>query len=109
MAHGLSGSAATSDVDRHYLDYLEGAWRDLPAIEREWPSWEEFSRLDFVLEWPIKEERRMRLEAWAKEGALTPEQFERYRQLQDLMRRHAPILERLLSEDDPTIPGRNAS
>ena len=91
-----------------YLDYLFSEWCDLPEVEREWPTWKEAARLLFVLEWPIKEDHLHQLRQWVAEGVLTPEQMARYRELLALVEKHRPILERLLSEDDPTIPGQDA-
>ena len=92
----------------HYLDYLLGEWGALPEVEREWPTREEPARLRFVLEWSIKDDRPQQLRQWTAEGLLTPAQLGRYRELQALVDRYRPTVERLLSEDDPTIPRRNA-
>lgn len=108
MARLAHHSAVSSDVDRYHLAYLERAWRRLPDVERQWGEMQETERLDFVLEWGIKEDRLAQLDAWVAEGHLTPEQMVRYRELQVLVEKHRPIVERLLSEDDPTIPRRNA-
>ena len=91
-----------------YLDYLFAEWARIPEIAEEWAEWEEPDRLLFVLEWPIKEDRLCQLRQWVDEGALTAEQLERYRELQALIEKYRPILEPLLSEDDPTIPRRDA-
>ena len=108
MARLANHSAVSSDVDRYHLAYLKRAWRRLPDVERQWAEMQETERLDFVLEWGIKEDRLAQLEAWADEGLLTPEQMGRYRELLALVEKHRPIVERLLSEDDPTIPDRSA-
>jgi hypothetical protein len=104
----LKDSMTASEVDRYYFEYLEGEWCDLPEIEREWASWEEMSRLNFVLEWPMREDRLHMLERLASEGRLTSAQVARLERLRALVREHRPIVERLLSEDDPTIPRRPA-
>jgi len=109
MARLARRADVTADVDRFYLEYLEREWLRLPETERCWGAMEEMERLDFVLEWPIKEDRLAQLDAWVAEGVLTPEQMGRYRELQALVDRHRPIVERLLSEDDPTIPRRQAT
>lgn len=108
MARLVKHTAVSADVDPYHLAYLERAWRKLPDVERRWGEMHEPERLDFVLEWGIKEDRLSQLEAWVAEGLLTPEQMARYRELQALVEKHRPIVERLLSEDDPTIPRRNA-
>ena len=91
-----------------YLDYLFAEWEQIPELAEEWADWDEPSRLLFVLEWPIKEDRLAQLQEWASMNMLSPEQMTRYRELQDLVRTYRPILEPLLSEDDPTIPRRDA-
>ncbi len=105
MAYVANERLTRSD---RYLEYLFAEWSDLPEVERDWPTWEEPARLLFVLEWPMREDRLGQLEEWAADGALTPEQMGRHRELQALVERHRPIVERLLSEDDPTIPRRQA-
>lgn len=107
MAHLASGATSSTNIDRYYLDYLFEEWADLPEVEREWPAWEEPARLLFVLEWPMREDRLALLHQQAAEGLLTPEQMVRYRELLTLVEKHRPIVERLLSEDDPTIQRRD--
>ena len=108
MARLAKHMATSADVDRYHLAYLERAWLRLPDVEGQWGEMQEPERLDFVLEWPIKEDRLAQLRSWVAEGVLTPQQMDRYRELLALVEKHRPILERLLSEDDPTIPRRNA-
>ena len=91
-----------------YLDYLFAEWGQVPEVAEEWAEWDEPDRLLSVLEWPIKEDRLAQLQEWASTGMLTPEQMTRYRELQAVVDKYRPILEPLLSEDDPTIPRRDA-
>jgi len=108
VAHVVRDTTKSDKVDRYFLDYLFAEWEDLPEVEREWPTWEEPSRLLFVLEWPMREDRLATLRQWVADGLLTGKQLGRYRELKALIERHRPIVERLLSEDDPTIPRRAA-
>ena len=39
-----------------YLDYLFRAWQALPEVARVWAEWQDHDRLDFVVEWPIRED-----------------------------------------------------
>ncbi len=96
---------APADTDRYSLAYLRSHWEELPEIARQWEAMEEHERLDFVLEWPIREDRLAQLEAWVADGSLTPEETERYKELEGLVRLHAPILERLLAEPDAPVNG----
>jgi hypothetical protein len=49
------------------LDNLEGEWEQIPEIAAEWDDWEEHDRLDFVLEWPLREDRLHQLQRWREE------------------------------------------
>jgi len=98
----------SADIDRYFIDNLFREWGRLPQVEAEWASWEEPDRLVFVLEWPMQEDRLHLVRGWAAQGVLMPEQMARYHELESLIEKHRPILERLLSEDDPTIPRRDA-
>jgi hypothetical protein len=108
MARLAQHTPASADIDRYFLDNLFSEWGRLPRVEAEWESWEELDRLRFVLEWPLQEDRLHLVEGWAAEGGLTDEQMARLERLQELVRAHRPIVERLLSEDDPTIPRKPA-
>ena len=48
-----------------YLDYLFRAWQALPEVAKVWAEWEDHDRLDFVVEWPIREDHFHQLEEWA--------------------------------------------
>ncbi len=81
-----------------YIEYLFREWNRLPSVVSEWDAWEEHERLDFVLEWPIREDRLHIVSGWVDEGLLTLEQCERFAQLQHLIAFHRPSLERLLQD-----------
>jgi hypothetical protein len=81
-----------------YLEHLLRIWETLPSITHEWDSWTEDERLDFVIEWPIREDRLQQLQRWAAEGQLSPAQRVRYEELLRLIARQRPTLERLLAE-----------
>lgn len=80
------------------LDYLIGNWAGIPRIAAEWNTWDEPDRLDFVLEWPLREIRLHELQAWEAEGLLSAPQRKRFRELEKLIQRHRPTLDRLLAE-----------
>lgn len=81
-----------------YLAYLIREWEDLPNVAEEWDSWEDHEQLDFVVEWPICEDRLHQLGRWAEQGLLTTVQRARYDQLSRLVAKHRPMLERLLRD-----------
>ena len=97
MAQGAEQAQRQTRAD-HYLDYLLGEWAAIPDLAAEWTAWDEDDRLDFVLEWPIREDRLLQLQAWDATDLLTAEQRRRYAALQRLIQRHRPTLERLLAE-----------
>jgi hypothetical protein len=84
-------------IDRS-LDYLTREWRAIPEIASEWNVWDEADRLDFVLEWPLREDALRQLRQWDSEGRLTPAQRRRYEQLGELIQQHRATLERLLED-----------
>jgi hypothetical protein len=63
-----------------------------------WDRWEEYEQLDFVIEWPIREDRLLQLREWDDQSLLTGEQRTRYADMLALIDRHRPTLERLLEE-----------
>lgn len=81
-----------------YLAYLEREWRSVPEVAREWDTWEDHEQLDFVVEWPIREDRLGQLRRWAEQGVLTPSQWAQYERLLKLVAKHRPALERLLQD-----------
>ena len=85
-------------VDRYYLDYLFREWQWVPQIAQHWDSWQDHEQLNFVVEWPIREDCLGELQQWAEHGALTPEQGGRYGDLMRLVAEHRPTLERLLED-----------
>jgi len=86
------------DVD-YYLDHQFRAWAGVPEQAEWWADLDPSQREVFLLEWlGITESRLDQLRQWFEQGLLTPEQHGRYRQLLDLVARHRPTVEALLSE-----------
>ena len=54
------------------LDYLISEWESLPALFAEWSDWDTQDRLDFVLDWPIRDDRLRELLVYAKCNCLNP-------------------------------------
>jgi hypothetical protein len=97
VAQVANAAELRARVDR-YLDYLQREWEGIPSLAAEWNTWDEDSRLDFVLEWPIREDRLHQLHEWAEQGVLAPAQRARYDDLQRLLARYRPTVEKLLAE-----------
>jgi hypothetical protein len=81
-----------------YITYLFREFRGISEAAAEWDEWEEHERLDFVIEWPIKEDRLRMLSLWAADGEMTPDQCARYEELLRLVAQHRPTLDRLLAD-----------
>jgi len=81
----------------HYLAYLTDEWAAIPDLAAEWADWEDHERLDFEVEWPLREDRLRQLRQWSTKGLLTAEQQTRYAGLQGLIERYRSVLERLLT------------
>ena len=97
MAQVANAAELRARID-HYLDYLQREWGGVPELAAEWDTWDEDSQLDFVLEWPIREDGLHQLHAWAEQGMLSPGQRTRYDALLSLVAQHRPMLETLLAD-----------
>ena len=82
----------------HALDYLIREWEAIPEVVSTWDTWDELDRLDFVIEWPIREVQLKQLRQWQGEGQFSAEQLKRFGDLELLIARHRAAVERLLAE-----------
>lgn len=80
-----------------YLTYSIKEWGAIPEIADEWNEWSDGDRLEFALEWPIRDDRLAQLTSWAKQGLLGPEQRGRYERLLILVSAQRPTLDRLFA------------
>ncbi|MEX0783238.1 MAG: hypothetical protein WD557_11350 [Dehalococcoidia bacterium] len=71
----------------------------MPEYVRHWPSWDEDKKLDFVLEWPIREDSLAMLRAWAANGDLGPSEVVCHQDIEELVAKNRPLLQPLLDED----------
>jgi hypothetical protein len=71
-------------------------WAGLPEDELTIDQWDPVDQSIFGAEWPLEEQRLDMLQRYVAEGALTPAQLERYRELQRLVAQNRPVLDRLL-------------
>jgi hypothetical protein len=98
MAEVAPTPGAESDIDYH-LSYQFDRWESVPEYASWWHDLDMTQREVFQLEWVgITESRLQALQRRAERGHLTSAQQARYRDLQRLVARHRPTLERLLSE-----------
>jgi hypothetical protein len=71
-------------------------WRSVPEQAAEWPEWDEYSRDDFRLEWPIERESMTRLRTAAAAGLLDERQQRDWQELQQLIETHRATVEWML-------------
>jgi hypothetical protein len=81
-----------------YLEYLLREWQMLDWVAAEWDSWEEHERLNFVVEWPIREDRLRQLHRWKEQGLFSPKQQREYDRLHGMIEQQRSTLDRLLAE-----------
>ncbi len=89
-------SRSTSDRIDAFLAYCLREWDAVPEIAEEWDTWSDGDRLEFALEWPIREDRLQQLGGWARQGVFTPAQRRRYDQLNAVVATHRPLVQLLL-------------
>ena len=94
----VTGQAELATWIDQSLDYLTGDWKAIPEIAANWADKDEFERLDFVIEWPLREDRLLRLKQWHRERLLSPPQRERFDELQRMIQHHQPTLAHLLAD-----------
>ena len=87
----------TARVD-HFLEYCSQEWETVPSYVKEFPTWDESEQLAFVHEWAIRESGLAVLKDYARQHLLTPEQWQRYRDLLAIVARHRPAIDRLLQD-----------
>jgi hypothetical protein len=97
MASLAQQSPLTSRID-HVLEVLTRQWLAIPEVVSTWESWDELDRLDFVLEWPLREIHLGQLRQWCNEGQLSAEQHRRLADLERLIQQHRAAVDRLLAE-----------
>lgn len=84
-----------------FLSYLIGEWEAIPEVAEDWAIWTAYDRLDFALDWPIREDRLQQLHGLAEQGLLTPTQSERHGRLLKLVDEHRPVLQDLFAALTP--------
>src|SRR5688572_32968629 len=85
-------------VINHNLQRLLAFWRTVPEQAAEWPEWDEYSRVDFVIEWPIMRETLIRVTRAAAAGLLDERQQCQWQELQQLIEAYRDTVEQMLGE-----------
>ena len=86
--------AVSQDIEK-LLDLLTWQWERLPEVEAEIDTWDLMEQLNFIEEWPLEEDRLLRLKRYIGEGLLTSEQLTRYNALVQMIAQNRPIIRRL--------------
>ncbi len=72
-----------------------GDWEQLPEMAADWAEWDIDSRMDFLTDWPVVEERTASLLAMETSLPADDVRRARLRELRALMQTNRPILEQL--------------
>lgn len=75
------------------LTYLTNAWEDVEEIS----TFDENSRFDYAIDWPLKTMAEGRLHALIAQHGLTPAQQQRYDALRALQAKNKHLLDQILA------------
>lgn len=78
------------------LENLLGFWHGVPELAEEWPEWDDLSRSDVVIQYPILRGARSRVMKAAKAGLLDEGQRRKYEELLRLIEEHRATVEWML-------------
>jgi hypothetical protein len=92
MAHVTSNIQQTID---QWIEYLTGAWEQLPQAVRTIDQWDLPEQIDYIEEWAPKEELAGQLQRLIALPEATDEQRARFWRLQELMHEYRETLSRL--------------
>ena len=87
----------------HLLDLAEADWRELPEVADEFDDWDYASRMSYIVEWDLVENRLRTLERLSEGGQMAPEQLARFSRLKVLVAEARPILEGLRMGTPPPM------
>ena len=73
-------------------------WETIESVAQDWQTWDAFSKMQYVADWPVKEDHLQQLQAWSDAGQLIPKQQERFQKLLSTVSQTRPIAERLFHE-----------
>lgn len=98
MADVMAGPPTPDWVD-DYLTYLFREWAAMPQFAAEWAEWDEDDRFVYAEGWGVPPDRLLTLRRWAAQGHLSPEQKQRYEELERLVDKHLHLLAEMLGEE----------
>lgn len=89
----------TRDLERHIdlvLGFLTETWQEVPTVAREIDAWDLLDRVSYPENWTPNDQLLERLQQFAADGLMTPEQTTRYRALLELVEQNQPYLDQIL-------------
>jgi hypothetical protein len=93
---------AKHDMIDGLLDLSTASWEELPKVAREIDSWDLESQQTYLAEWPLEEDRLVRLAGYADGGQMDETQLDRYHRLIEFVRDYRPLLERVIEGPVPS-------
>jgi hypothetical protein len=86
--------AKHNQIDR-LLDLSTASWEELPDVVREIDGWDFDSQQTYLADWPLEEDRLVRLAGYADGGQMDEAQLARFHKLVELVQENRPILDRI--------------
>jgi hypothetical protein len=80
----------------HNLERLLTFWRAVPEQAAEWPEWDDYSRVDFIHEWPVMRDILTRVSEAANAGRLDAGQLCKWTELNQLIDTHRATVEQMI-------------
>lgn len=77
------------------MELSTASWAEISEMAREIETWDFDSRLTYLAELPLEEDRLARLTRHAAGGQMDDAQTGKYRELLRLVREHRPLLDRI--------------
>ncbi len=87
----------------YYLDYVEGHLAELEENELSWTDMSPEDRSDFLLEWPVVDDKIKSLKRLVEREGVPPDRRERYERLMRRLKRDRQILDRLWGSSSGTL------
>lgn len=87
--------ARSADKFEYYLGYIENRLEELEQNEREWPSMSAEDKVDFLLDWPLVEDKIGALNSLIEQEGVPSGQRDRYEKLMLRVRQGRAIVDAL--------------
>lgn len=94
----VTANHPSAEQIEHTLSRSLEAWTGITSLAEVWQSWDNYSRFDVEIDWPIQEDRLDQLKDWSRRGLLSDDQQCRYKELLAAVDRNRPLLEKLFKQ-----------